>query len=152
MTQDVLKTKLKVAYLDPQHFAGQKPAMEPTMLIAMRLGNAAFPSSQEEQTKWGTHQTIGIKKIIKEIKNGSLPEDGHQIGGSWIYLLLLPNLDTWLIFQQINWTFNEVLANIKFGSQGVQRSLHNGYIKDLVGFVTPSLPARRENPPRMSQK
>ena len=37
-------------------------------------------------------------------------------------IAFVPNLDTWLNFQKI--TFNRILADMKFGSQGVQKMLH----------------------------
>ena len=43
-------------------------------------------------------------------------------------------------------TANRILADMKFGSQSVQKMLQNEHIPDKVGVVTPSKPAGGESP------
>lgn len=47
--QDILRAKLRVAYLAPSHFTGE-PVTDPTTYQG-RLGNMGFPSVQEDQTE-----------------------------------------------------------------------------------------------------
>ena len=79
----------------------------------------------------------GISSVFTHALSFKFPD--HEGEGRWrpsrwerSPLALDPNLDIWLIFWKVNWSLDAILADMKFRSQGVEKTLHHEQWGDSV--------------------